>query len=257
MKLLVIGNSHAACLIEAWRAVRAEGLGVEMDFFVRGGGALREFGFDGRRVFTPNPEFRAFLQRLGQKDEFLLSDYDAIVVIGHELSAFRLVRILNRHHVLGWPYRNRRDLPTITEACLTDALADSLDEINASAILRRIGPVTAGQKLIVVPQPYPSEIILDHPAKAVGFVRLCRARIGNRCQTLFEVAMQRHVARLGADLLLQPAGTVVHGLLTARAYTAGSARLADLDQRQPVDDILHANALYGGLILAQILETFG
>ncbi len=258
MKILVIGNSHAACLMEAWRAAGTGGSGVEIDFFVRGGTALREFGFDGRRLHAPSPEFRSFLQRLGQKEEFLLPDYDAIVVIGHELSAFRLVRILNRHHVLGWPYRNRRDLPTITGACLTDALADSLDEINASAILRRICPaVAAGQKLIVVPQPYPSETLLRDPTKYVGFARLCRAQIGARCGTLFETAMHRHAARFGAVLLPQPPGTVAHGLLTVRAYTSGAMKLSDPDRRLPRGDMLHANARYGGLILEQILGVFG
>ncbi|WP_225026929.1 hypothetical protein [Xinfangfangia pollutisoli] len=259
MRLLVIGNSHAACLIEAWRGADGAHGATEVDFFARAGTALGEFAIEGRRLYAPTAEGRAFQAQLGQKAEFDLAGYDAILVVGHELSGFRLVRILNRNHVLGWPYRNRLDIPVITEPCLRDALDDSLEDITATRLLRQIAPALSAdrQRLIALPQPYPSQIILQGKAKSVGFVRLCRAQVGAQCRALFETVAQAHLAGIGAAFLPQPDETVVEGLLTGQDYTLGARRLSDLSQTQPPQDELHANARYGALIWAQVLAELG
>lgn len=255
MKILVIGNSHAACLIEAWRERQAEHPGVEIDFFARGGAAQDEYLIDGGRLSAPTEAGAAFQAKLGQKAEFEISAYDRIATIGHGLSAFKLVRILNKNHILGWAYRNEHDLPVITETCLRDALADYLHDCNATRILQRLRPaITTEQQLFALPQPYPSEVVLDGPAKAVGFVRLCRAGIAKASQHLYEKVAAAHLKALGATFLPQPGETVAEGVLTARRFTLGANCLYDLNQPQPPQDELHANSAYGGLLLRQILR---
>ena len=260
MRVLVIGNSHAACLIEAWRSRGAEparAAGLAMDFFARAGAALTEFACDAGRVFAPTPEGRAFQQRLGQKESFMLADYDSIVVIGHELSIFRLVQIVGRSHVLGWPYDNRPDLAVITRACLRDALADALDATNAARILRQLGPALAatGQRLLAVPQPFPSPAICEGRTKAMHFARICEAGIGPQCRELFNSVAETRMAALGALFLPQPPQTVVDGILTRTAFTTGAKRLVDLTKPQATGDVLHANAAYGALILNDIASA--
>lgn len=257
MKVLVIGNSHAACLIEAWRNFQPDTPAIEMAFFARGGAAaLDGFGCDGARIYASTEAAVAFQSRLGQQSEFAISDYDAIVVVGHELSSFRLVHILNKNHILGWPYPNRLDMPMITEACLKDALTDSLQAANATRILQTVLPAisTQRQKLIALPQPYPSQIILQGAAQSVGFVRVCRAGIGAQCRTLFEAVAAAQMAEIGAVFIPQPAETVAEELLTATGYTEGAKRLYNLSQRQPQTDELHANAAYGALLFQQIMQ---
>lgn len=258
MRVLVIGNSHAACLIEAWRSHDAQAAGgLRMDVFARAGTALTEFRIDGGRLFAPTPEGRAFQRRLGQKDDFALADYDSIVVIGHELGIFRLVRIIGRSHVLGWPYDNRPDLAVITRDCLRDALSDALDATNAAGILRQLGPAVAAtrQRLLAVPQPFPSRAICEEGTKAISFLRISKAGIGPHCRELFASVAATRMAALGAVFLPQPPQTVVEGILTSDAYTAGARRLVDLTRPQAKSDVLHANSAYGALILDQILAA--
>jgi hypothetical protein len=256
MRVLVIGNSHAACVIEAWRMregqERADG-GLQLDFLAGAGSVLKEFGFDGLRVFALTPKGRAFQRRLGQPDMFVLADYDAIAVIGLELSIFRLVHIVGRNHVLGWDYENRNDLAVITRACLRDALSDAVDATGAAMILRRLGPVAAakGLRLLAVTQPYPARAILDD-ARGAGFALIARAGIGPQCREMYETVAAARMSALGAGYLPQPQQSVIDDILTDRTFTAGAKRLVDLTKSQPPEDVLHANAAYGASVIDRI-----
>jgi hypothetical protein len=259
VRVLVIGNSHAACVIEAWRLRRdretAEG-DLQLDFLARAGSIVDEVGVDGERLFALTPEGKAFQHRLGQRDSFALAEYDAIAVIGQELSIFHLVGIVGRTHVLGWDYGNRRDFPVITRAALRDALSDAIDDSGAATVLRRLGPVAAarGIGLLAVTQPFPARAILED-ARGAGIAMIIRAGIGGLCREMYETVAAARMSALGAGFVPQPPQSVVDDILTDRAFTAGAKRLVDLTKSQPKGDVLHANAAYGASVIDLIAKA--
>ena len=76
MKIFVTGNSHSACLIEAWKQVQ-DSSPHQIDFFVRGGSGVKDYRIDGTRIEAGNDDFRGYLARLGLRDSFDLAEYDA------------------------------------------------------------------------------------------------------------------------------------------------------------------------------------
>lgn len=256
MKIFVTGNSHSACLIEAWKQVQ-ESSPHQIDFFVRGGSGVKDYRIDGTRIEAGNDDFRSYLARLGLKDSFDLADYDARVVIGAEVSPFLMISILNKCHVLGWPDPNRRGAQEITERCLEMALADGLRASNGGQMVAALQalPGLGARPMLVVPQPFPSERLRTMATAGAGFLRAIRGRIAPRAAAGFADVATRTFADLGAHFLPQPEDTTVDFILTPEAFTTQAKRLIDIDKLQPKGDFLHANAAFGTRILGQILDT--
>jgi len=256
MKIFVTGNSHSACLIEAWKQVQ-ESSPHQIDFFVRGGSGVKDYRIDGTRIEAGNDDFRGYLARLGLKDSFDLAEYDARVVIGAEVSPFLMIAILNKCHVLGWPDPNRRGAQEITERCMEAALADGLRASNGGQMVTALQalPGLGARPMLVVPQPFPSERLRTMGATGAGFLRAIRGRIAARTAESFAEVATRTFADLEARFLPQPTDTTVDSIFTPEAFTTRAKRLIDLDKVQPKGDFLHANAAFGNRVLGQILDA--
>lgn len=256
MRLLVFGNSHAACLMEAWREGEVAA-GHEVAFFVRSGSGVSDYVLDGGRIAAATGEMADFLQRLGLAGAHDLTEYDALAVVGSEVSLFPLVQVLNAYRVLDWPPQPRPERPALTEAVLRIALSEALMGTSAARLMAdlRAVPALAGRPLHLLPQPFPSARLMQmgrSPAGA-GFRRLVRDGLGAVAAQVYAEELARFAARFGAVLHPQPAATIEQDCLTAAAFSTRARRLFDLNRYQPKDDILHANLAYGRLALAQVL----
>lgn len=255
MNILVFGNSHAACVIEAARGSDAAGP-HRVDFLAIGGSGPKgtDYTVEGPCLSVTSERLRAFQARLGQPLAFDLSEYQAVMTVGAEVSPFKLLQIIGRYHVLDWERSNPGDLPTLTEACLGVALHDSIELSTAMQFLDRLNAASAlrGQVCGVLCQPAPSERILQRRAQSAAIRRAMRIGIDARARQAFEAACGASAAARGATFLPQQPETLVGGLLTAERFNEGARRLYNLDHRQPGEDLLHANAAYGALMLAQI-----
>lgn len=255
MKVLVFGNSHAACLMEAWREGEVAA-GHEVAFFVRSGSGVTDYALDGTRI-AASEAMASFLDRLGLAVEQDLSDFDALAVVASEVSMFPLVQVLNTYRVLDWPQGSRAERPALTEAVLRIALSEALMGTSAARLMAhlRAVPGLADRPIHLLPQPYPSERLMQMgrvPAGA-GFRRLLREGLGAQAAAVYGEELARFAAKFGVVLHPQPAGTITQDCLTAQAYSTKARRLFDLNRYQPQEDILHANLAYGRLALAQVL----
>ncbi|MBN2631597.1 MAG: hypothetical protein JXR75_13785 [Rhodobacteraceae bacterium] len=258
MRALVFGNSHTACLIEAWREVAAR-TGeatpeVTLEFFVRSGSGVAEYELAGTRIAAATEAQKAFLARLSLPVAQDLAGFDALVIVGSEVSLFHVVHVLNRYRILDWPMTQDPEMPALTEAVLRLAVAEALHASNAAqlmAALRAI-PALAAKPIHLVPQPFVSERALTASKAGAGFKRLCREQIGDLAAQVFTDETARLAASFDVRFHPQPVETIVHGCLTAQRFTERARRLVNLGQLQPADDILHANLAYGRLILHQI-----
>lgn len=256
MRVLVFGNSHAACLMEAWR----EGVvcaGHEVAFFVRSGSGVTDYALNGTRI-AASEAMASFLERLGLAAEQDLAGFDALVVVASEVSMFPLVQVLNSYRVLEWPERSRAERPALTEAVLRIALSEALMGTSAARLIAdlRAVPGLADRLIHLLPQPYPSERLMQmgrNPSGA-GFRRLLREGLGAQAARVYSEELTRFAGRFGAVLHPQPAESITQDCLTALGYSTKARRLFDLNRHQPQEDILHANLAYGRLVLAQILS---
>ncbi len=256
MRVLVFGNSHAACVLEAWRE-GAAGAGHEVEFLVRSGGGVAGHRLTGTRISAATEEFAAFLARLGLAAEQDLRGFDVLAIVGSEMSLFHVVQVLNVYRILDWTEAQRDDLPALTEAVLRRAVEEALLASNAGRLLAslRAVPELADMPIRLLPQPFPSERVLGMARAGVGagFKRMVREGTGARAAAVLAEVGQGFAARFGAQFHPQPAETVAHGCLTDAAHSTRARRLVDLGQFQPEGDILHANIAYGRLLLGQIL----
>jgi len=253
MKVLVLGNSHAGCLMHAWKH-RVDSERDTITFFVKSG-SLSEFSIVESQISATSSEFCSFLERLSLATTVNLDAYDTIVIVGSELSIFSVVSIINRYRILDWPMKQDVATPALTEDVLRIALAEAVDQSSGGRILRMLYelPTMRSKKLIIVPQPFPSERALISKTGGFGFRRLIRHRAAESAVRVFNEELVAFCSRFGALYQPQPGNTIVHECFTANAYTSAARRLANLDQMQPSEDIIHANAAYGQLIINQIL----
>jgi hypothetical protein len=111
--------------------------------------------------------------------------------------------------------------------------------------------------ILVASQPRPATRLQDLPGHALAVLtQAIKAGDARQVSTMFEDAADIVCAALEATFLPQPMQTIADYLLTKPAFTRGAIRLTKEGRyAQPVDDILHANAAYGALILDQVAET--
>jgi len=253
MKTLVLGNSHVACVIQAWRQSPFSN-GREMSFFVKSGG-LSEFTVSGSEISAASSDFSSFLERLSLPKTVDLATFDTIALVGSELSIFHVVNILNRYRVLDWPMRQDLATPALTEGVLRLALSEALNQSNGGRILKLLRgiPQLADKKIAVLPQPFPSERALGSKGSGIGFRRLIKHRAAKPAAAIFSEELFALCNRYGAVYQPQPRSTITHDCLTVNHFTEAARRLINLEQVQPVDDIIHANVAYGNLLVDQIL----
>jgi hypothetical protein len=256
MRVLVLGDSHAACLIEAWRKGGWAG-GHEVDFFARPAGRPYAHVIANGRIAAGSEAFAGFLAGLGQAAAHDLAAQDAVVIVGCGVSLFPLVQVLNVYRVLGWTERRVvEDMPALSEAVLRVAVAEALDASGAARMAAelRADPAMAGKTIHLLPQPYPSERLMTAGGMTgAGVRRLVRRGLGIAMGDVFLEEVERFAMRSGVHLHVQPPETVRRGCLTAEPFTLGARRLVNLEMAQPKEDILHANAEFGRLMLRQVL----
>lgn len=264
MKLLVVGNSHAAMLMAAHRDSPESGR--EITFYAKPGMTPGEVALAGTELWANTPEMRERLAALGTPERVDMAAYDALVLVGSTVSTFGAVRLAQSHLVTGWPSA-ARDMaqgtespgapmprPMLSGAAYDAALADT---IHAGLSHQLLSDLRTQSELpaFVVPQPYPAEAILEPGSKYPVFRKLHKRGDGPMIARALTRAHEDAFAAMRATtLLIQPRTTVARDFLTGDAYTRGAVRL-NIDHRQPSADILHAGPAMGALILDRIDEA--
>ncbi|SMX35810.1 hypothetical protein [Maliponia aquimaris] len=260
MKILLIGNSHAAMLIAAHRA---DPRGETLTVFAKPGLEADDIVLDGPVLRAASPEMTERLVLLGTPPQVDLAQADAVVIAGLAPSVFAAVRLAQGHSVVGWPSGQaamaralQPDVaapkrPLMSRAAYRAALAALTETSLAARLLRGLRAVSDAPA-VFVPQPYPSEAVLTTDGKYPVFRRIAQGGDGG---ALAEDLAGAHAAVLGAlpgvTVLSQPADTLRHGCLTAEGCMRAAPRLSDSSQ-QDVGDVLHGNAALGAQLLSGI-----
>ncbi|GAA6163977.1 hypothetical protein NBRC116590_16810 [Pelagimonas sp. KU-00592-HH] len=252
MKLLAIGDSHTSKLIAASLEDTSS---VQLVPFAKPGISLDELSVSNGRIHAVSSDFRNRLEQLGSQTPQALKDFDVIVVVAMSISVFSVARMSSDKLVTGWPSGNEavqelvsgngENLPALlSEQALHEGLVDlarnSFSFQLASAI-RREGNVP----IAFVPQPFPSEQVLDKSSKLIEIKRIVKRGDGpGLARSLNAALLNAFEAIPNSRLYIQPDGTSVQGCLTGLEFMRGAKRLSQ-NSKQPKSDVLHGNASLG------------
>lgn len=261
-RVCILGNSHIAALREAWREDSTRWPTVDATFVGAHKDLLLDTEFKDGHLLPTTKDAAEELKRLGGITALRLADYDAFVITGGLVSVATAATVYRDLH---WP-----DLPSMAElddlaagpVLMTSRVAAvaTLEEVLAG----RLGPRLAGHlrgmtqaPIYLTSQPRISAEIRTTRAPKTHAHRLALRR-GDAAELsrMFEQAATRALAKHKATFLRQPPQTIAAHILTAKRYMQNAPRLtANGGIPQPLDDIRHANAAYGALVLDQIAKA--
>lgn len=264
LRLCLLGNSHIACLRQAWHAEPARWPGIE-PLFVGGHKnlLLDTAEVDRKLVPTSDGTARAFSELSGIR-HVELDDYDAFVITGCLVSLGCIANLYRDARWLELPSLAAAEDLAAAQAIL---MSDAAVEMTAEDILsRRLGLRLArhlramtDRPILVTSQARVSAVIEEERRPGVR-AHLAAIRAGDAAQVsdLFERSAKAVCRDMGAEFLPQPRHTIEKDILTARPFMDGAVRLtADGNTPQPPRDITHANARYGAAVLNQITARLG
>ncbi|OWU84626.1 hypothetical protein ATO6_13295 [Oceanicola sp. 22II-s10i] len=261
MKLCVIGASHVAMLMLAERDSPTPGL--SMTCYAAPAGGIEDAALDGTRLYATTPALRERLDMIGTPHDLDLADFDGVAFVGETASAFSAVALVRKHTVSGWPSGAaalekaaqpfapplRQPLITVPayQAALTEALKTRFTFRMVMA-LRRSSDVP----VLIVPQPFPAERMLDGKGNNPVFQRVRRGGDGPALADALRVAHDRAFAGIAnLRVLPQPPATIARHFLTRNEYARDAMRLS-LNKPQPEDDFLHTGGTYGALVMGDV-----
>lgn len=243
MRILVLGNSHATCLAQAYRRGR-DGIGEigELFFWVSPGGGGPSMGArDGRIVILKeHPVYRPYQWPDGV-DGMPLATFDAILIsaLGH-LDCGALEG--SGHLGLGalaefGPRTAAAELELVSDRCYRAMLRASFAGQLGYRFVRELRDAYAGP-IIVQPFPYPSETLKEDDGWGL------RALYDDHCGAHDFLVAERDLflretcAAIGLDLLPHPVRRPGGSFTPARLM-------------RPTD-AMHGNGAYGALVLRQL-----
>ena len=246
---LVLGNSHAACLREAWR--QAQPAGFDLVFLAAHKEKMDGLAFADGHASAETSDLIETLNKLGMPTRIRLEDYDFFVVTACQVAMFRAVETSRRLAV--WPEApGPRTL--VSGPLFEAALADALRVTTAYRLIA--GVAVAGCPVLVLPQPNPHKKVLTPDSKFAAFRRLDGTGRSEWLAGMFRSACETAFAGL-ATVLHQPQETIAAEICTGENYCEGSIMLAAKRFEHKAEDVVHANARYGALQLNQIADAVG
>ena len=258
---LVIGNSHAAMVMEAQTARREESVAsFDLAYFTEPGDGPAGVKFARGRMRAIDPRLVDFLDRSGSPRRHILDDYDFALIVGCGASLYQAMPMLRNSVVQGWPSAVARrgklglkngkpGVHLISAACYRDGLLARMRATISAGLYAGLRSTWDGS-VFVAPQPRPCARLRDMTERPSMFRRAEKAGDGPEITRVFDETLQ--VLFEGARILRQPAETLDGELFTARRYTEDARRLIDLNTGFDEDDVLHANRLYGEKLLVAV-----
>jgi len=254
---LVLGNSHAAMLIKALRDNPTGYPALDLAFLTQAGDGPRDLMFSPFHIQAVDAGLVAFLKKTGCATEYDLKSFDFIVVVGCGVNLYRVLKILNSHHIIGLASsRQAAKNQTISQGCFRALIQDTIHRSLAIQLVKNLRAICP-LPIIIIPQPLRAETLANATDQGGLFRRVTRNQNGAAVYQAFLDGLNI-VAQGFSDVtvIAQPQTTIKRHIYTKLEYTAGATTLHNVDKPQPSDDTLHANAKYGALILETLNRRF-
>jgi hypothetical protein len=256
-RVLFLGNSHLAALRQAHLAGPGRWPGLDARFLGAHKDLLLQTTVTPERIAPATPVARDAFARLNNADGAVLGDLDLIVIAGCLISVQVAVRLWRVARWPGLPSLDRAPdlaaLPLISGPAAAASLTAAIDSRLGLRLVRHLRRAVA-TPILLVAQPAPSDVVRGRSVPSTHSLVLAeRLGDGQALARLFDQAAGAALARQGAGYLPQPQDTRASALTTDPAYMEGAVRLSRRPGLpQPPEDVSHANAAFGALILDQV-----
>lgn len=227
MKLCIIGNSHIACLRNAWREEAEITQEHEVIFFGATGARLTKLkaSVEDRCLIAEPPLTEQLQQTSGGLGHIATDDYDAFVIVGLSNSVHDLVSAFT-----GAKYSMQVQAEATRDFWVSRNLFPVVNLLR-SVCDKPIYIIHSPLEALPAPLPVPISTYDD-------MIRTSQTQVFND---------------FGAKLLQQPNSTLNGGMATKRKFSSGSVRLNLRNdgraRHHPQEDIEHMNADFGGIML--------
>lgn len=222
MRVCVLGNSHVACLKQAWTELEAAHPGVDVRFFASPAGGLASLELHDGYLTPSDPKVVDHIRiTSGGLEAIRLDDFDAFFVHALTLVVPRLPKHLSSA-VIRLSVANKMETSINLRICRMIAAATSR-------------PIYAGHTPIQAVAVDPETVPYDQIAEAMKAV----------------------LAGQGVTLVPQPMETVALPLSTKEEYARGSRKLEFAPEEKALHDAgepLHMNAAFGRLLFGSFLS---
>lgn len=260
-RLCVLGNSHVAALKDGWAAHPGRWPGIAADFVGAHRDLLLRTDIRDGHLVPATDEARDAFAKLAGIESVDLAAYDGFVIAGcligvhSAATAWRDMRWIGLPSVAACP-----DLATMRPRLVSwpaarETLVARLSDRLGLRLARHLRTGT-GRPIWITSQPRVSAAILTAPRKGtISHAEALRTGDAPGLSALFDEAAARAAAASRAVFVPQPPETIERHILTALPYMQGAFRLAARPGLpQPPDDIMHANAGFGALMLDAVAE---
>ncbi len=257
--VLFIGDSHLGAIKDACRDLLDEDFPLKFSFVGSPKGGLKNSVVSDGVLQATNEDIKLNFERTYGASRVDLSQFSALVIVGLGLSMFSALGVYGKQRtssMQGFGTLGEGGPASVSSSLFNHSVSDGLRSSLAMHLKEQISACYVG-KILVVPQPRPSERLLEVPRKGFYAKQMNANEDSLLVTTTYENALKEVVGR---DLIAQPKDTIADSQLTHAAFTRGSRRLLakeDADGAHSSDDVLHANALYGRRILNQVVARTG
>ena len=262
MRLCFLGNSHIACVRQAYSDDASRWSWLDATFVGAHKGLLLETAERDRRLVPTSPEARDAFESLGGLSTIDLDAYDAFVITGCLISFAPIAQIHKGARWLGLPSLEASDdfvseKPVLmSEGAVERIAVDLLFKRLGCRLVRHLSAMT-DRPILLTSQPRISAVISQGQWPAT-YTHKSILRKGDTApmSDLFDRAAAEAVAGSGGVFLPQPIQTRDKDILTKRSFMDGAIRLTSKGRvPQPQQDYAHANLQYGAAVLDQITEV--
>lgn len=267
----VIGNSHAAAVIEGWARLKPGETRFDLDFFAFPAISPAEIRLENGEMSASSMMSETLIAR-GVRNRVRLPDYDFLMVVGCGLNLMLSARGLRRHQRgddgdarADWRERLFRAAPGIfpaprslvSEECLQTA-RDALTEATVAVRLAKQLHGATQVPIIVTPEPLPSSTILKAADKGRFMRKLRDGGEGRYARAALYDSIERALSNLPrAHLVRHPKMAIEDEAFTPAALGVDALRLFNLSSTFDADDYWHANGVYGEALLRSVLDKIG
>ena len=254
----IFGNSHLAAVQDGHKQFAGRWPEFEPVFIGAHKDGLAEVACEGGILKPISADAIEDFDRLAGVSEVDLRDSAAIVIIGAGFGPVRAATIYHRARWAALPSVQANPDPSpewflVSKPAFSAMLQAKLLE-EAAGRLIRILKRDIDVPIFLVSQPRATTRILDLTKHRLDIVRTAvLGGDGPALSDMYEANAVTLCAALGVSYVGQNPGTITQDFLTAEPFSKGAIRLAKLGRfSQPKEDVLHANAAYGKVVLDQV-----
>lgn len=254
----IFGNSHLAAVQDGYKQFAGRWPEFEATFIGAHKDGLAEVTCEDGILKPISAEAIDDFDRLAGLTEVDLRNTAAIVIIGAGFAPIRAAMIYHRALWAALPSVQANPDPSpewalVSKPAFSAMLQAKLLE-EAAGRLIRILKRDIDTPIFLVSQPRATTRIMDIGKHRLDIVRsVITAGDGAALSEMFEANAATLAEALGVTYIGQNPGTITQDFLTAEPFCKGAIRLAKLGRfSQPKEDVLHANAAYGKVVLDQI-----